>query len=262
MPDVVKTPATAESFSFCLRSGEYAHFRTENRSSSPIPTGTVPLDGFGLLRCWASDLLLEDDKYNTSIELRQAILRQGQIFDPTGSYPDNAKMERVFRYGIAGVYTHPWFTRMWIVQEVCLATKAVLLHGGREMDWVDFSLAMNLLEATIKWHDTHIPAFPASERVCELVRVTNLYKDIQTSTETADQQLRYAAQLSQALRTQNCKLDHDRVYALLSLQPEASPLRTVVPDYSTLIPWLLREFAAKQLELGILYVLYNAGVWE
>ena len=32
--------------------------------------------------------------------------------------------------------------------------------------------------------------------------------------------------------------------------------------YSTLIPWLFREFADKQLELGILDVLYNAGVWE
>ena len=258
---VIEVPAAAEEFTFRLRSGEDFCVRTGKRSSSPIPAGTVPLDGFGLLHSRASDLLAKDVS-DSRMEMRQSLLREGALFNPTGPFPTNVEIERVFRYGISEIYTHPWFTRMWVVQEVCLATEAVLLHGGREMDWVDFSLAMNLLQVTVQSHNIPIPAPPAFERACELVRVTNLYKATQTSTETADQQLRFASQLSYALRTQHCKLDHDRVYALFSLHPEGSPLRTVVPDYTTPIPRLFREFAAKQLELGMLDVLYNAGVWE
>ncbi len=109
------------------------------------------------------------DSSDSRMELRQSLLPEGALFDLTESFP--GEIDRVLRYGAADIYPHPWFTRIWIVQEVCLATNAVLLHGGREMDWADFSLAMNLLQATVGSYNNHIPARPAFERACPPCRV-------------------------------------------------------------------------------------------
>jgi hypothetical protein len=43
------------------------------------------------------------------------------------------------------IYRMPWFTRMWIVQEVTLASHALLCCGTYEMDWVDFAIATKIL---------------------------------------------------------------------------------------------------------------------
>lgn len=151
---------------------------------------------------------------------------------------------------------------MWVVQEVCLASRAVLFHRGREMDWADFCLAMSLLQACVTTQNRIVPAPAAFERAYELVHVRSLYRAALTSTQTADQQLLFVSRLSHTLRARKCKLDHDRVYALLSLQPEGSPLGEIVPSYNKPVLQVFREFATKQLELGVLDVLYNAGAWE
>jgi hypothetical protein len=116
------------------------------------------------------------------VQLSQAILRESAMFRLVGSFFSNDEFERVFRYGIDEVYTNPWFTRMWVVQEVCLAPKAVLIHRGREMDWLDFSIAMTLLGAAVKDERRIIPAPAAFDIACELVRVVNLFKAATTST--------------------------------------------------------------------------------
>lgn len=39
----------------------------------------------------------------------------------------------------------PWFTRLWVVQEVCLAKRALCCWGGSMLDWNDVMLASALL---------------------------------------------------------------------------------------------------------------------
>ena len=225
----VEAPPDAESFSFTLESGEEIWVDVGKRPSSPLPPNTVPLDGFTLVRRRASELLVTETH---DLQLGLAILRESAIFRVVKSFFSNDEFERVLRYGIEEVYTNPWFTRMWIVQEVCLAPKAVLIHRGCEMDWLDFSMAMTLLGATIKDERRDIPAPAAFDRACELVRVANLFKAATTSTQSGEQRLLFISRLSHTLRSQKCKFDHDRIYALLSLWPEESPLTSIVPDYS------------------------------
>ena len=44
---------------------------------------------------------------------------------------------------LARVLERPWFTRMWIVQEVAVSRAA--RRGDHEADWDDFSAALNCL---------------------------------------------------------------------------------------------------------------------
>lgn len=45
---------------------------------------------------------------------------------------------------LANLTRKPWFTRLWIVQEICAARHAVLLAGDQTVPWVDFAGAMSL----------------------------------------------------------------------------------------------------------------------
>lgn len=255
----VEAPAEGEAFTFTSQSGRQMAVILGNRSSSPLPPDVVPLDGFRLLRRRAAERLGTDLH---DLHLQQSLLRDAAIFKPVESLLGNDEVERALRYGIDEVYTNPWFTRMWVVQEVCLAPKAVILHRRCEMDWQDFSIAMHLLRACVTEEGAVIPAPAAFDRACELVRITGIYKAAGTLTKTADQRILFVSRLSLMLRGQKCSLEHDRVYALLNLQPEGSPFGSIVPDYTKPVLQVFREFTAELLSRGIIDVLCDAGAWE
>ena len=39
------------------------------------------------------------------------------------------------------LWSRPWFSRAWIVQESAMATSAMVVVGEHERDWVDFGVA-------------------------------------------------------------------------------------------------------------------------
>jgi hypothetical protein len=39
----------------------------------------------------------------------------------------------------------PWFSRRWIVQEICNAREIILVFGPYELNWKDFSAALGTL---------------------------------------------------------------------------------------------------------------------
>ena len=256
---IVEPPPDAQLYTFRNEDGAEVTMKMGKRSISPLPPNAVPLDGLKIAQRRASELLAHADD---DLPLQQAYLREAAMFKLVGSFFGNDEFELILRYGIEEIYTNPWFTRMWVVQEVCLAPKAVLVHRGCEMDWLDFSIAMNLLSASAKDEQRLIPAPASFARACELVSSANLFKAAATSTKSAEQQLLFISRLSHTLRSQKCKLDHDRIYALLSLWPEESSLSSIVPDYSKPVTEIFRQFSAKLLTLGIVENLCDAGIWE
>lgn len=107
---------------------------------------------------------------------------------------------------LARLLRQPWFERIWVVQEVVLASSARILYHGQEMDWEDFAEGideitrklgrMNRLEMTdnpklrstviiakatclnsiIKWRHGHKP--PARERIsfAEMMQCSSYFK--------------------------------------------------------------------------------------
>ncbi len=183
-----------------------------------------------------------------ALQLQQVIRNEGSLFQ--SSVLGDDMFEKTFQHGIDEVYTNPWFRRMWIVQEVCLAPKAIILHRGREMDWQEFAIAMTVLWTSIREQVRDIPARASFERAYELVRVARLFRAAMSSERTAEQQLRSVSRLSHMLRGQQCKFDQDRIYALMSLQPEGSPLSSIVPDYTLPVLQVFRDFARPLALLG------------
>ena len=37
-----------------------------------------------------------------------------------------------------GLINRPWFSRVWVLQEIGLASSAIVMSGKDEMDWFDF----------------------------------------------------------------------------------------------------------------------------
>lgn len=101
---MTEAPPTAEMFVITPKSGSPMNFIMGPRSSSPLPPDVAPLDGFALVHRRATELLLKDD---FGIEMQQVMLREGALFQQAAPFFDTVELERVFRYGIADVYTNP-----------------------------------------------------------------------------------------------------------------------------------------------------------
>ncbi|KAI9155682.1 HET-domain-containing protein [Paramyrothecium foliicola] len=253
----IELTTNGESASVMMENGQEVQLSLGKPSSAPMPTDAMPLDGLQVLQRFAEEQLAVD---SGDLHLYPTIQNESTLFH--WSMLDNTKLSEIFRYMIEEVYTNPWFRRMWIVQEVCLAPRAVLFHRGREMDWEDFSLAMTLLWTTTNDQVSGIPCQASFEQAYGVVKVVRLYKAATIPGRTAEQQLRSVSRVSQALRGQQCQLEHDRIYALLNLQPDGSPLKTFVSDYGQPLLQVFRSFAAKSLSLGMVEILYDAGLWE
>jgi len=240
-----------------LENGMTAVICSGERPQSPLPPDAAPLDGFALVGRVAFEHMLPQSK----IDFCRAILLGTPLVEDITIFT-NVIVEKILRHSLDKVYTNAWFTRMWIVQEVCLASEAVLCHRGQETDWTDFSKAMTLLHTIVD--QLGIPPMPkpsAFARALELVRISALYKLSTVSSLSMEQRVRSISRLSQSLRGQECKFDQDRIYALLSLQPQGSPL-SMVPDYTQPALRVFRDFAGRSLGLGMIETLYDAGIWD
>lgn len=127
-------------------------------------------------------------------------------------------------YDITGIdefYSNPWFTRLWVVQEVALAREITLCCGPHEIPWQHFLAAASMKVKCVN-HSTpsnlRLPyGFPGALTVFDAcakykgVRHVNLLNALV------------------ALRHKQCSNDSDRIYAMLS---QAGPLDPkIVPDY-------------------------------
>ncbi len=102
----------------------------------------------------------------------------------------------------------PWFTRLWVLQELVVARKATLYCGMDELDWTSFAMATLLLYQAISTSRTitlNIPIFTLSSvlvraKATALVTSGGLISAVRRS------------------RDKLCLDDRDRIYAVLGLQ--------------------------------------------
>lgn len=153
---------------------------------------------------------------------------------------------------IEAIYDSPWFTRLWISQEVSLARKPIIHCGQSKMSWEELEIATRILACCHK-QGRPSPSLPISiNRAWNLIHTRARYQLITRPADVRPIHLELdtmwsLGRLAWESRQQHCQDDKDRVYALLSLVSDGSAYRIYepkpfIPDYTRTVEWAYGQF--------------------
>ncbi|KAL0260308.1 hypothetical protein SLS55_003994 [Diplodia seriata] len=148
--------------------------------------------------------------------------------------------------------SRPWFSRIWIIQEVIMSDTAVFLVGGEEVAWNDILLAMLCLGNTNILSLVHGPLSLAS---------VSFLNDIGWYFKHGVEEGRPGLPLHfllDATRMSISTLREDKVYGLLGLSCDSDSLG-IKPDYSISANDLYIKSTRKFLESGDIGILNSNG---
>ncbi|KAH6985548.1 heterokaryon incompatibility protein-domain-containing protein [Ilyonectria destructans] len=163
------------------------------------------------------------------------------LFDPT----------KVPFFVVAALANRPWFSRLWIVQEVALASELEFRCGGSTIRGTTFFTAMQALSSIV--HDPPMPWLLKPFR--HSIRLGQLRAQVKAGMPCS------FPHLAQTLSTWGCKRSHDRLNALFGLVSRNNPVHTwFLPTYSITSPELYLKFAKGYIQQkGNLDILHFAG---
>ena len=150
------------------------------------------------------------------------------------------------------LFGRPWFERLWIQQEIRLATSAIIVCGFQTLPWLTFARASAVLWGRpIDDEDFGDRAAPFKERrqhvnaLCT-GRAYSTFQDLLTMTKSC-----------------KCTDPRDRVYALLGLLDENYG---IVPNYEKSITEVYQDMFVAYMKKQQLYLnlklLATSGIWE
>jgi hypothetical protein len=159
------------------------------------------------------------------------------------------------------LYSHPWFTRMWTVQEAVLARRLAICHGENTLEWADFEKVMMLLKAVNDSINLPFPDMKAfTHNAWNLIEVNNSCRlSLPGAGGYSLSPFQQFHTYAHEFRRRDCKDDRDRIYALLGLLPENGPA-LIEPNYEKTVAEVYIEAARNQLKHGQITVLYEAGM--
>lgn len=153
------------------------------------------------------------------------------------------------------IYDSDCFTRMWIVQEITLASNLKILSGGDSMSWKELELATRVLASCLKKMSHHPQTLKSVNNAWNsiLARGQHALNMRPTSSPPITYQLDQQWSLGRVAwqnRHKKCKDDRDRVYAVLSLTSDGNSLQLYLPkpfapDYKRSAEWSYGEFWAR-----------------
>lgn len=161
-------------------------------------------------------------------------------------------------YGLNELMQRPYWSRLWIVQELVLGSSSVLLHcGGRTMNWSTFCSGLNVLFRADMWiikdqllryeHEMHELGGPNYRAIWTTLWLHLVHKDIQTLAryEVEGGGSLGLRRLLDIASGSDCRDVRDKVFALVGMmEPEIA--NTLTQDYSgepsTLFATVVRSF--------------------
>ncbi|KAF2716050.1 hypothetical protein K431DRAFT_316825 [Polychaeton citri CBS 116435] len=145
----------------------------------------------------------------------------------------------------------PWFHRLWIVQEVGLASKLDIRCGNSSIPGNIFFAAVEALSSTV----TDPPLIWLQSPLWHAYRLGQLRERVMSGDRKC------FVDLANELSMWVCKRDQDRLNALWGLVDNDDPATTwFKPLYTTLGPDMYKDFARKHIDTtGTLDVLHYAG---
>jgi hypothetical protein len=134
--------------------------------------------------------------------------------------------------------THPYFTRIWAVQEIAVARQITVLQGSHSIDWIAFLAAIRNFRTRFARHKTESPVHVASQVDRAISFVLNSDECIRRDKH-GDKTLPVFCleELVFKFSTAEASDRRDRIYALLGIATdfEAWNANEKFPDYS--ISW-------------------------
>jgi hypothetical protein len=169
---------------------------------------------------------------------------------------------------LVDVFSRPWFTRLWIIQEVVLAPAAVIHCGAETLEWDVFSTGMAVLMAAaftagtpVCDHETFLTAW----RIVDLVATRRMGRLVLQMSPYCDVRM-----TMYRTRYQRCQDERDRVFALQGLGHRALEKRIeqcldgkaceLLPDYGKTEAQTFVRFARHVLQQGDLLMFHDAGL--
>jgi hypothetical protein len=163
---------------------------------------------------------------------------------------------------IHSVYSRRWFSRLWVVQEVTLSKQAVLCCGVYEMAWTVFATGLLVLTAATQRAGPfpyRPPTLRAYLQCWNIVRTRAKYRLLSSPNSIVMSAHTGFVMAISRLMMHDCKDQHDRIYAVLGLDPSENPI-TIIPDYSIPVTKLYAHLAIEVLRRGEIEILFDAGL--
>lgn len=135
-----------------------------------------------------------------------------------------------------------WFKRVWVVQEVALATDLVVSCGHTTIPWVNMARALEVLHGAYRkiLRGTTRDSISGIKAAWETVRYRDEFRYVDQHLERSHH---WATNLAaRQMRSKRCTDDRDRVYAMLAMI--RSPIE-MKPDYTKTVAETYTEFAQK-----------------
>ncbi|KAK4162996.1 heterokaryon incompatibility protein-domain-containing protein [Cladorrhinum sp. PSN259] len=128
-----------------------------------------------------------------------------------------------------------WFSRMWVLQEVCLAQQVNLLCGRDELDWPDFANAVMAQVGYVASATEEVSAEPHKQAALNAMELV---------TNRAEMQCDYCfpVDVYDLAAGRLCSDPRDHVYGLLGMLPDGLRSRLPLPDYDLPASRVYHEF--------------------
>ncbi|KAK7229132.1 hypothetical protein V2G26_001302 [Clonostachys chloroleuca] len=139
----------------------------------------------------------------------------------------------------------PWFSRIWIVQEIGTASSATLFWGDSQIEWDELSSAAAVLNVDYHSLRTHFQIYTPSIRYLHKRFVVP-----EAAHDDSHNRGNFVYELHRA-RHMEAKDPRDRVYAFLghyTMQTNGSALASLKPDYSRMVEEVYIDVAIRSLK--------------
>ena len=167
----------------------------------------------------AARVLVWLGRSNRDIRKVMALFKRVEICDFI--FPENEILGPYLR-GLAKFFNKPWWSRMWVVQEVLAARKPPLIGCGRQ--WVSWNAVSTAL-SSLGWGEM----IRRGDFQSSVLKFS--FTDIVTSSAKQQALVGRLEDLLVATCDRQTTLPHDKVFALLGLTQDAS-LHDFILDYS------------------------------
>ena len=142
----------------------------------------------------------------------------------------------------------PYWERLWIIQEICLASRACVLIQNQLWELEDLTLTLFIACSLRKYHKLYVSWGDRPSFWSQLFNLDLHASSRTTNGKTSCLAATWASVLGFSTSAQ-CTVPHDRIYAIMGLLPEV--LR-VQPDYTLSHEDLLKSVLKNKLMLSVM----------
>ncbi|KAH8816561.1 heterokaryon incompatibility protein-domain-containing protein [Xylogone sp. PMI_703] len=174
------------------------------------------------------DVDLPEDKFVMTV-------RPGSPTDQLEKNPKSLREKVLNWIAIRSILQRTWFTRLWVVQEIGLAEKAVIKVGHHELQWRTFKAGFFWVWKQVTQF-THVSDLIDGKDMKRIALVTGDMRDMTIDLLT----------LLDATKYSHCLDPRDRIYAILSLLPLRERM-DIKPDYSKDVEYIYKDFAVRHV---------------